>query len=227
MQSASKTGEPLLRICQVKRAIFVIGCNRVSIPVLRQAVDTYDGCSGLAAKLGLCGEIAEVRRNHDQARTQIGAQLIEVDQFFGVIVVCIAQHEPIAVGEGEIFCSAHHCGKKGAKVPFTGWRISGIGTSESGNALTVVNTLTSAADFTGFDEMFVSGGPNIGHSQKSFSHLFHAAAFSLPPNGVRSNSGLGTVRGPGQNNIDLSLAKNLALHENWHVEFRADSLQRL
>jgi len=110
-----------------------------------------------------------------------------------------------------------------AKVPLTGWRISGIGTIESGDALTVVNTLTSAADFAGFDEMFVSGDPNIGHSQKSFSNLFHAAAFSLPPNGVRGNSGLGTVRGPGQNNVDLSLAKTFVLHENWHVEFRADA----
>ena len=110
-----------------------------------------------------------------------------------------------------------------SRVPFTGWRLAGIGTIESGDALTVSNVLTSAADYAGNDEMFVNGDPNLGHGDKSFAHLFNTAAFSLPPNGVRGNSGLGTVRGPGQNNVDLSLAKTFILHENWHAEFRADA----
>jgi hypothetical protein len=47
--------------------------------------------------------------------------------------------------------------------------------------------------------------------------------FSMPPNGVRGNSGPGTVRGPGQNNLDLSLAKTFRIHETNNVQFRADA----
>lgn len=110
-----------------------------------------------------------------------------------------------------------------AKVPFTGWRISGIGTIESGDSLTVQNVQTSANDFAGFDELFVQGNPNLGHGSKSFSREFDTQRFSVPPNGVRGNSGLGTIRGPGQNNVDLSLAKTFQIHESANAQFRADA----
>jgi hypothetical protein len=129
------------------------------------------------------------------------------------------------------------------KVPFTGWRLSGIMTLESGDALTVVNGGpgtacpagdvgtpicptgygSSAQDGAGFDQLNVSGNPNIGHGSKSFSRQFDTSKFSLPPMNVRGNSGLGTVRGPGQNNVDLSLSKTFQLYERLHLEFRADA----
>jgi hypothetical protein len=45
--------------------------------------------------------------------------------------------------------------------------------------------------------------------------------------GVRGNSGLGTVRGPGQNNVDLSLAKTFSIHDQLHLELRADAFNAL
>lgn len=130
-----------------------------------------------------------------------------------------------------------------AKLPLTGWRITGIGTMESGDALTVSNggpytacpagdagTRTcptgygsSAQDGAGFDELNVSGNPNIGHSSKTFMQQFNTARFSVPNMNVRGNSGLGTVRGPGQNNVDLSIAKTFPIFESLHLEFRADA----
>jgi len=130
-----------------------------------------------------------------------------------------------------------------AKLPLTGWRITGIGTMESGDALTVSNggpgtpcpssdsgtTIcptgygSSAQDGAGFDELSVSGNPNIGHGKKTFLQQFDTAKFSVPPMNVRGNSGLGTVRGPGQNNVDLSIAKTFPLLESLHLEFRADA----
>jgi hypothetical protein len=71
--------------------------------------------------------------------------------------------------------------------------------------------------------MFVNGNPNIGHSDKTLTQQFNTSAFTLPPNGVRGNSGLGTVRGPGQNNVDLSLAKTFPIFERFHAEFRTDA----
>jgi hypothetical protein len=129
------------------------------------------------------------------------------------------------------------------KEPLAGWRISGIGTMESGDALTVSNNGpsipcsasdagtsicpngygSSAQDGAGVDELNVSGSPNIGHSSKTFSRQFNTAAFSVPAMNVRGNSGLGTVRGPGQNRIDISVAKTFAIYESLHLEFRADA----
>jgi hypothetical protein len=116
-------------------------------------------------------------------------------------------------------------------------------TLESGDALTVTNGGTnnacpvaqagtsvcptgfgtSAQDGDLFDELNVSGNPNRGHFDKSFTQQFNTAAFSLPPMNVRGNSGLGTVRGPGANNFDLSLAKTFPIRESLHFELRGDA----
>jgi hypothetical protein len=130
------------------------------------------------------------------------------------------------------------------RLPLTGWRISGIGTMESGDALTVMNggpavpcpttdagTGTcptgygsSAQDGAGFDELFVSGNPNdVGHFSKTPYRQFDTSKFSVPSMNVRGNSGLGTVRGPGQNNVDLSIAKTFPLGEKFHLDFRGDA----
>lgn len=129
------------------------------------------------------------------------------------------------------------------KAPLTGWRITGIGTMESGDALTVMNGGpgtpcpvtdagtpicptgygSSAQDGAGFDELNITGNPNIGHGAKTFSRQFDASKFSVPAMNIRGNSGLGTVRGPGQNRVDFSIAKTFVLYENLHLEFRADA----
>lgn len=135
-----------------------------------------------------------------------------------------------------------------AKVPLTGWRISGIGTMESGDALTVTNGGpgtpcpatdagtsicptgygSSAQDGAGFDELNLSGNPNdVGHFNKTAFRQFDTSRFSVPAMNVRGNSGLGTVRGPGQNNLDLSLAKTFPLFERLHLEFRGDAFNAL
>jgi hypothetical protein len=57
----------------------------------------------------------------------------------------------------------------------------GIGTTESGDALTISNVETSASDFAGTDELFVQVNPNLGHSEKSFFNEFNTQTFSLPP----------------------------------------------
>jgi hypothetical protein len=134
-----------------------------------------------------------------------------------------------------------------AKIPLTGWRLSGIGTFESGDALTVTNGGpglpcpasdsgtamcplgygSSAQDGAGFDELNVSGNPNISHGRKSFSQQFDISKFSVPAANVRGNSGFGLVRGPGQERIDLSLAKTIPLYKTLHLELRADAFNAL
>lgn len=130
-----------------------------------------------------------------------------------------------------------------ARLPLAGWRLAGTMTLESGDELTIVNGGpgvacpsadagtpicptgygSSAQDGAGFDELKVSGNPNISHGDKSFYHQFNTSVFSVPAINVRGNSGLGTVRGPGQNRADLSLAKTFPIRESLHLEFRADA----
>ena len=86
---------------------------------------------------------------------------------------------------------------------------------------------TSANDYAGLDELNVSGDPNLSHGDKTLAEQFNVAAFSAPPNGVRGNSGLGTVRGPGQDNLDLSVAKTFPIVERFHAEFRTDAFNAL
>jgi hypothetical protein len=129
------------------------------------------------------------------------------------------------------------------KEPLTGWRLSGILTLESGDALTVQNGGpgtscpasdagtpicptgygSSAQDGAGFDELNISGNPNIAHSSKTFSRQFDTSKFSVPAMNTRGNSSLGTVRGPGQNNVDLSLSKSFPIYDRLHLELRADA----
>jgi Carboxypeptidase regulatory-like domain len=132
------------------------------------------------------------------------------------------------------------------KAVGAGWRFSGIVTMESGDALTVTNggpgtpcsVGTSAAqcptgygssafDHAGFDEVNVVGSSGIGHFNKTASRQFNTLAFAIPPTDVRGNSGLGTVRGPGQNNLDFSLAKTFQIYENLHFELRGDAFNAL
>jgi len=112
------------------------------------------------------------------------------------------------------------------KAVGTGWRFSTIMTLESGDALTPINEATSANDFAStvspFDQLFVSGNPNRSHGDRSFTQYFNTAAFSVPPNNVRGNAGPGIIRGPGQNNWDISLGKVFSLRERLKAEFRAD-----
>lgn len=99
--------------------------------------------------------------------------------------------------------------------------------SDAGSSICPTGFGSSAQDGAGFDELLVSGNPNLSHGDKTFSRQFDTSKFSVPTMNVRGNSGFGTVRGPGQNRIDLSLAKTFPLYENVHLEFRADAFNAL
>jgi hypothetical protein len=108
--------------------------------------------------------------------------------------------------------------------PFLGdWRLSTIASFESGNALTTQNQNgVSANDFAGPDQLNVTGNPNLSPSDRTFLHYFNTSAFSVPAQGVRGNAGTGIVRGPGENNWDISLGKTIRFTELLHGDIRAD-----
>ncbi len=109
------------------------------------------------------------------------------------------------------------------KLAFSDWRISAIVTLESGDALSVYNDQTTANDYAGPDQLSVTGNPNFSPGNRSFAEYFNTAAFTAPPTNTRGNAGPGIVRGPGQNNWDISIGKNFPIiNERLHGELRGD-----
>src|SRR5579859_4571460 len=112
---------------------------------------------------------------------------------------------------------------KAIKTVATGWEISSIANFESGNTYTPYNgTGSSAFDYDGPDLLTTVRNPNIGHFDKSFSRQFDTTAFTVPGNYVKGQSSTGEIRGPGQLNVDASLAKNFKLQDRFDTNFRAD-----
>lgn len=106
------------------------------------------------------------------------------------------------------------------------WHISAIATLESGDALTVYNGAGNQANdyapYNGLGNLDMVRNPNFSHSKRTFAEYFDTGAFVVPPNNVQGTASPGVVRGPGQNNWDISFGKNIAFHERLHAELRAD-----
>jgi hypothetical protein len=122
------------------------------------------------------------------------------------------------------------------RLAFGGWAAAGITTVQSGTALTVAYTnprnvfgiSQDRAESTG-----CSKGQMVtaGSVQSKLNRYFNTTCFTTPP--VIGDDGAGTafgdsatgiVNGPGQVNLDLSLAKTTPLHwlgDTGSVEFRA------
>ncbi len=105
-----------------------------------------------------------------------------------------------------------------ARGALYGWRVSGVYTAESGDALTVFNAQSSARDFEP-DMPNVIGDPNDG--PRTTLEYFNTSAFGDPGQDVKGNARPGILRGPGINNLDLSLGKTFGI-QSTKLLFRAD-----
>ena len=123
-----------------------------------------------------------------------------------------------------------------------GWRISGVYTIQSGQWLAVtstnarnVNGITSS----GGDFAQIVPGCNTatsGSIESRLSKYINTACFvpypAISADGTTGfgNAGLGTVRGPGENNLDLALIKQFEIRtwtEASNLEFRAEAFNVL
>jgi hypothetical protein len=114
-----------------------------------------------------------------------------------------------------------------ARTVLTGWEISTITTLESGNTYSALNyTGSSAFNYNGPDLMSINSGanPNLGHFDKTFSEQFNTAAFFAPPNNAIGTAAPGIIRGPGQINSDISVAKTFSVTERFKLDFRSEFL---
>ncbi|MBV9503201.1 MAG: hypothetical protein JO138_27830 [Acidobacteriaceae bacterium] len=109
------------------------------------------------------------------------------------------------------------------------WQLSGIITLQDGTPL---NPFYIATDFAN------TGTPNrpnivygqsisLPSSQRTVDHWFNTAAFSDPAPYTFGNAGRDIIPGPGNEVIDIALARRFVVTESSTIEFRAESFNVL
>jgi hypothetical protein len=113
-----------------------------------------------------------------------------------------------------------------------GWSISGISRYTSGFPVTFYNyedtsllsTQGNGINNLAVDALSYTPGPlKLNHNPRNRSPYFNTALFGLPPLGSVGNSGRRFFSGPGIDNYDLTLQKNLKLTESKSLEFRLEA----
>jgi hypothetical protein len=113
-----------------------------------------------------------------------------------------------------------------------GWQISGITRYSSGFPVTFLNyedtsllgTQGNGINNIAVDELQYTRGPlELNHNPRNGNPYFNPSLFSLPALGSVGNSGRRFFSGPGVNNYDLTLQKNLKVTESKSFEFRLEA----
>ena len=114
-----------------------------------------------------------------------------------------------------------------------GWSLSGITHVSTGFPVTMYNfgdnSLLGAEpngiNNYGVDEPQYTPGPlNLNHNPRQDNHVyFNTALFSLQPLGQPGNAKRRFFYGPGMDNYDMALSKNLPLTESKSLEFRVEA----
>ncbi|MGI8742365.1 MAG: hypothetical protein ACR2NN_07290 [Bryobacteraceae bacterium] len=111
---------------------------------------------------------------------------------------------------------------------FRGNSANGSGGATSGNANTSLGTgnLTDGLDLTGGGDGWrpdVVGNATLPKDQRTFNQYFNTAAFARPALGAIGNAPSVVARGPGINNWNVSLFKNVSIRERMALQFRAEA----
>ena len=107
---------------------------------------------------------------------------------------------------------------------FNDWQISGITTFQSGAPLGISVATTTNIDITGTPSItpraYLTGNPNLSRGSRTFSQNFNTSVVQLPAVGTFGNAARNVIRGPGINNWDLALVKNVPIRERLRLQLR-------
>ena len=108
-----------------------------------------------------------------------------------------------------------------------GWQVNGIATFRSGVPLTFTTATNNLFNFGGTQRAsWTEVSPDVpGPIQDRLNRYFNPAAFAQPAPFTYGNSPrvVSSIRGPGINNFDVSLFKNILLREKATLQFRAEA----
>jgi hypothetical protein len=105
---------------------------------------------------------------------------------------------------------------------FGGWKLNSIDTFQSGSPFSVNSGTNTEGSGGGTQRANVIGNWHVANPNPS--EWFNPAAFAAPPAYTYGNSGRNIIVGPGTNQIDLSIFKNIPLtfREGMRMEFRTE-----
>lgn len=108
-----------------------------------------------------------------------------------------------------------------------GWQVNGIITAQAGMPFTV--TVPGDPSNTGYTNQrpLSVGRPSANCGQGHLTGCVATAAFAIPAQYTFGNVGRNTLRGPDLSTVDLSLFKNIPLHEKLTVQVRAEAFNLL
>jgi hypothetical protein len=122
-------------------------------------------------------------------------------------------------------------GNRLARIVASGWQLNGIATFRDGVPLSLSTSSNNLFNFGGAQRPNWNGTDFSvpGRIQDRLNRYFNPASFSQPAPFTFGNVArtLGSLRGPGVSNIDLSLFRNIALHEGVKLQFRAEAFNLL
>jgi len=109
-----------------------------------------------------------------------------------------------------------------------GWQVNGIYTWQRGFPITIqARDIGGVLDTFGSNRADVVGDPYPEGFKRSVNAWFDTKAFAQPAFGAFGNSSRNILRGPGLNNVDLSLFKNFGFTKGMNVQFRLESFNAL
>jgi len=104
------------------------------------------------------------------------------------------------------------------------WQISGITAFVSGQPSGVGFSTTDTVDLNGGGDgtrILVTGKAQLPHGERTFGRWFQTGVFARPPRGDPGDAPKDVFRGPGHNNWDLALVKNIPVYgESRYFQFR-------
>jgi hypothetical protein len=104
-----------------------------------------------------------------------------------------------------------------------GWQLNGIVTLQTGLPFSVLAGVDRSLVGVALDHADVHGNVAVynGESKPAkIAKYFNTSAFSLPAQGTYGTVGRNTIYGPGYENFDAGLFKNIPIHEQRRLELR-------
>lgn len=107
------------------------------------------------------------------------------------------------------------------------WEFSDISTFRSGTPVGVGVTTTTGQDITGTQSIapraVLTGNANLSRSERTFSRYFNTDRIQLPAVGTWGNAPRAFIIGPGVNDFDMALMKNIPIHDRLALELRFEA----
>jgi Carboxypeptidase regulatory-like domain len=108
------------------------------------------------------------------------------------------------------------------------WDISNIWTMYTGMHFgpslgTSVSNALAVSSIAPTERPNLSGNPNLPTDQRTITHWFDVAAFSIPAEYTFGDAGTGILVGPGYFDTDLAIHRNFPIKERYKLTFRAEA----